>query len=567
MVSGDGRYTIVFNGEIYNYRELRRRLEARVAFRSESDTEVLLEGLGVEGLGFLQSVRGMFALAVWDEADAVLTVARDRTGIKPLYVLERDGYVAFGSEPKALADVQGGSHIVRERALIEVLCLGYPVGPRTALRDVREVAAGSWERFALRGRGVERTQGRYWSWQRRAEPWSMDESLRQAEIALTASMREHLVADVPVGAFLSGGIDSTVAVTLLSRERPELQTFTVKFSEPRFDESAAAAATARALGVRHEIIELPAAGGTVEQVEAVIDQFDLPFADSSAIPSYLLCQAVSKHVKVAIGADGGDEVFGGYTRFAYADTARLLGPLASWLPFERLARLRLGDGTVERRWKRAMRMLDPTRRFDALCSYLPMDDLRASLTTHARSVLGPYLEEVLLPSSPPAGAAEFIDATIQRTLPSDYLRKVDVTSSAHGLEVRVPFLGNQVLDWSERVPTSQQVGPRRRKHLLRLLAARLGVAEETLNRRKQGFGIPLGAWLGSPGRQHVAQFLSRPNAAIGRWFSQQHLHSVLHGWVQGSHTKGKLSAEGMTQHIYALWTIERWLMRQAPGLV
>ena len=328
MHSADGRYVIVLNGEIYNFKELRLELESEGhRFSTDSDTEVLLVSFARWRENCLIRLRGMFAFAIFDRIDRSLFLARDRTGMKPLYYHTGPQGFMFASELKALLAASAMPRRLHYPALAEFLLLSYTIPPKTFFEDIHELAPGTW--LSMGHGGLRR--GRYWTWTRRPADWPEALALDISEQAIVGSLTEHLVSDVPVGAFLSGGIDSSVLIALLAKVLGKrLPTFTVAFDAAGYDESPYARMVAQALGTEHHEIALKSGEGNLSLVDNILDHFDQPFGDSSAIPTFLICQEVRKSVKVVIGGDGADEMFGGYRRFWHADLARTIGRLPGW---------------------------------------------------------------------------------------------------------------------------------------------------------------------------------------------------------------------------------------------
>ncbi|MEI6128050.1 MAG: asparagine synthase (glutamine-hydrolyzing), partial [Pseudomonadota bacterium] len=460
MFSADGRYVIVFNGEIYNFQQLRNELRQKgQPFQTNSDTEVIMEAFRVWGKDCLKRFHGMFAFAVFDIITQQLFLARDQVGIKPVYYAHTADGFFFGSELKAILTVPNFPRRLNHKAVADFFVLGYPLMPHTFFGDICELEPGTWIHVAPSGT----TRGRNWAWKRQETDWNEAEALDRAEEALLQSLRDHLVSDVPVGAFLSGGIDSSLLVALLSvRLGIKLDTFTVKLGETTYDESPYAKAVASYLGTHHHEIVINKDGVDFALVERILDQFDQPFGDSSAIPTYLISREIRQHVKVAIGGDGGDEMFGGYPRFRNADVAQFIGYMPGWLLKAGYRGLQFSLGSafpeIVRQAGRAFRgaYTQGGERLLAMSCYVYPDQLSEVLHPDLLDVLDGYRPSFSVPESAgnSFGGRELIDATIAYALPGDYLRKVDVMSGAHGLEVRVPFLGAQVLDYASQLPHS-----------------------------------------------------------------------------------------------------------------
>ncbi|NJO06278.1 MAG: hypothetical protein HC876_12560 [Chloroflexaceae bacterium] len=390
------------------------------------------------------------------------------------------------------------------------------------------------------------------------------------------SLEDHLVSDVPIGAFLSGGIDSSLLVALLVKQLGvTLDTFTVKFGEAAYDESAGAQAVATYLGTRHHQIEIPSGASDLDLAQQVLDQFDQPFGDSSAIPTYLISRAIRTAVKVAIAGDGGDEMFGGYPRFRHADLAFVLGHAPHWVAGMGLAGSymagQLGYATAGRAGWRMMQAVQHRTddRLLALSCYTFPHMLNEILRPATMRHLHTYRPKLACPATqratrPPAGP-EFIDATIAYALPGDYLRKVDVMSSAHGLEVRVPLLGMQVLDCAARLPHRLRYTIRDTKLMLRTLIQRY-LPAEVAHRPKSGFGIPLDSWLGAENRADVSALLMSPQARIRDLVHDTWRDAVLNAFISGSFDTTRWSRFRVYQYTYFLWSLERWLCRWQPTL-
>lgn len=571
MISADERYAMVYNGEIYNFHSLREELE-RVGkrFRTQSDTEVLLEAYGYWGATCLSKFHGMFALAVYDTVENELFLARDRTGIKPLYYATLDGAFCFASEIKALQELSARSLTLNYASLVDFLLLSYTVPPRTFFSEIQEVEPGSWLRITRRG--IER--GTYWTWKREPADWSEPVSLEAGRRAILESLSEQLVADVPIGAFLSGGIDSSLLLAMLVNDLGrKVPSFTVAFGETSYDESPSAAMVARHLRTDHHEIRVPVGQGSLALIDEVLSQFDQPFGDSSAVPSYLMCRAVRPFVKVVIGGDGGDEMFGGYPRYAYADFARTLGRAPTWI----LRAMLLFSRTVSwvspservRQVQRLLRAAEASgnERLLALSCYLFPEELHGMLTPSARQKTADCVPILMGTGdrSRGVGGADFIDATMHTALPGDYLRKVDMMSSAHGLEVRIPFLGESVLACSARIPERWKYSVGENKRLLRKLAERY-LPPEICRRPKTGFGFPFDAWLGDQGRRELHRQLCSPTARVRDIVSAGYLERLIRCFVEQRWDDLRISRYNLYQRVYCLWALERWLQRWNPNL-
>lgn len=565
MTSPDGRHVLVFNGEIYNHREIRAELAGH-AFAGTGDTEVLLAALvrwGAERT--LEQANGMFAWALWDRDRQVLTLARDRIGEKPLVYAQARGSVLFASEVRALAahpDVGGD---LDAAALAGYLTHGFVAGQQSILRDVRRVPAGSIIEIPAAATSQPAPR-RYWDLRRvaasgLAAPLSEGEGLDRMRALLTDAAAIRLQADVPVGAFLSGGIDSTLVTALLQHATTAgVRTFTVAMDQASHDEAAHAAAIARHLGTDHTELQLDAVEGMAAVADAAA-AYDEPFADPSAVPVMLIARTARRHITVALTGDGGDEVFGGYNRY-------VLGRQA-WTRLRRLplgARVPLG---------RALAMLSP-QAWDRLVEGAarvtgrqpprnPGDKLHklaalAAATTEEevyRSLAGvwdpPPLREPVRNGTAPALPGD-VDGLVERmmladslvTLPDCMLVKVDRATMATSLEARVPLLDHRVVELAWRLPASLKIAGGTSKVVLRRLLEPL-VPAALLERPKMGFDPPIAAWLRGSLRTWGEELLSANGLASG----MLDLATVRDAWRE--HQSRRRNRD------YELWTVLMFL--------
>lgn len=568
MHSHCGRFVIVYNGELYNFADLRHELQSLgKVFRTHSDTEVVVEAFAHWGPACFSRFRGMYGIAIFDRENHELFLARDRTGIKPLYYYEGQDEFWFGSELKAILSANDVPRKIDYRAFADFLILGYPLAPKTFFKDIYELEPGTWVR--INKTGIVRQT--YWTWHDYgACNMSAIEAQQYAEHAIIVSLRDHLVSDVPIGAFLSGGIDSSLLVALLVKALGRnVDTFTVAFSESEYDESQYATIVANHLGVRHQTIVLDPAASDISLVDRIIAQFDQPFGDSSAIPTYMICKEIKRSVKVALGGDGGDEMFGGYPRFAHADLAKYAGKLGdAFLVASNIAGRSLGSvmPSFSRQWSRFCRAAtsrDEARLLSLSCYTFP-DQLDGILKPAAILQLDNYIP-VLLKGCHDPGGREFVEATVHRALPGDYLRKIDVMSGAHGLEVRVPFLGEPVLECAARIPTALKYTYRNNKVILRQLVKKY-LPDTIADKPKRGFGIPLDTWLGSNGRSELCAMLSSPRAKIRELIRNDYLEPLLQSFRDQKWQLRTRSRFNTYQQVYFLWCLENWLTRWNPAL-
>ncbi len=524
MRSASGRHVIVYNGEVYNFPELRDELEAAgTRFRGHSDTEVLLEGLERWGVaGTLPRLNGMFAFALWDTESRRLTLARDRAGKKPLYYGWAGDAFVFGSELKALRAFPGFPADVDRLALGRYLQLGWVPGPRSIHASVRKLPPGCAVTVGAGCSEADDCPRPYWSALDAAKD-SLRGGVREIGEAeavetldglLAEAVRVRMVADVEVGALLSGGIDSSLTVALMQRASPvPVKTFTIGFEVERYDESEAARALASHLGTEHTELMVGAADAL-----AVIPElpriYDEPFADPSQIPTFIVSRLARERVKVALSGDGGDELFAGYKRYpralkAWKRWGRVPAPLRGGLAagLEGLARsgARRGAGRWAGKAQRLARGLgagdggELSFRMHQRCSR--PEDLVPGFRPEGRYGLAP------------AGTAEVPDALqammyadFAAYLVDDVLVKVDRASMAVGLEVRCPLLDARVLEFAWSLPRGLRLGDGGGKRIPRKLLERL-VPGELSDRPKRGFSPPVGAWLRGPLREWAEELL------------------------------------------------------------
>jgi len=560
IANEDGSVTVVQNGEIYNYRELRAELERRGhRFATHSDTEVLVHLYEEHGEGFVERLRGMFAIALWDGRERRLLLARDRFGIKPLYYRLVDGTLSFASELKALMLQPGFSREIDPRAVAAYLAFNSIPAPLTVFAEARKLPAGTLAVW----RGGELSQKRY----ARPAPVPADQARRRpaAELAgelretLRDSIRAHLVADVPVGVLLSGGVDSAGITALAAGEQADpVKTFSVGFEESSFDELDRARLVAERYGTEHhEIVLRPDA---VELLPKLVGAFDEPFGDSSALPTYLVSELAAGEVKVALSGEGGDELFGGYYTYV-ADLlaprigrlAALAAPLIERLPsssekisfdykakrFARGARL----PALERHhaWKEIFsRELQATLLAGRDPGWDPVDVYRERYAETAGAEPLPRLQDV--------------DLGIY--LVDDLLVKTDRASMAHSLELRVPFLDNEVASMALGLATPLKVRGLAKKRLLRRALAPL-LPKEVLRGPKQGFSIPVAAWLRGPLQGFARETLSAETLSRQGWLDPATVAGLL-----DRHCAGQ---EDLSRQLWGLIAFTLWFDRYGTG--
>ena len=504
MHTTDGSHVIVYNGEVYGLDELRAPLvDAGYAFRGHSDTEIVLERLARNGLGELEALNGMFGLALWDRRDKALVLARDRVGIKPLYYAEIGDSVAFASELLPLSRLPGVDRRVDPEALSAYMAFGMVPAPFTILRGVRQLMPGTFLRFtdgrmSAPAPFTERVAAVHTDVP--ADPVEQDRELQRL---IEVAVRDQLVADVPVGVLLSGGVDSSVIAAAAARARTRIRTFSVVHDNPVYDEREAARTVARHLGSDHVEVDMPTGGLTQDELHDLVAHHGDPFADSSSLPTRRLAREVRKHVTVALSGDGGDELLAGYDRFYQGwmveQAARLPRLLRSGVMHGALALTgRLPNGRPRgllRRGARAFSLTHrpPEERAVGTITYYWPDETARLLAADYRA--GDDVVQRVVASHAAAGVGvATVDGAhrldMRRTLPGDMLTKVDRMTMAESLEIRPPLLDNRIVRFAAGLPLQRKMKGREGKAILKALARRW-VPPEVVDRPKQGFGVPL----------------------------------------------------------------------------
>jgi asparagine synthase (glutamine-hydrolysing) len=552
MANEDRTVWTVFNGEIYNFRELRRELEAHGhRFATSTDTEVIVHAYEQWGADAVLRLRGMFGLAVWDEHTRTLLLARDRVGIKPLHIAEAGGRLYFGSEIKSILCAPDVPRDLDLDALDHYLSFLYTPRDGSIFSGVRKLPPG--HRLIWR-------DGRT-----RIEPyWQMpvEETFRGSDAdavpalraVLSDAVRSHLVSDVPLGAFLSGGVDSSVVVGLMAEASGgRVKTFSIGFDEPAFDELEPARRVARHFGTdHHELVVKPDALGILD---GLIAHFDEPFADASAIPTWYVSEMARRHVTVVLSGDGGDELFGGYDRYlphprvAAFDrySPKALRKVAA------VAAARLPHGTRGKNFLRHVGRDEQGRYLDAV-RFFGADEKPALLTDQVRAAMTAPDPEARLARrfarfADLPWASQMMRFDAETYLPEDVLTKVDRMSMAHSIESRVPLLDAQVVDFASALPASLKIRNGRRKHLLKEVAATL-LPRDIVERRKQGFGVPIGVWFRGSLREFFADTLLSARTLQRGYFRAPFVRRIVSEHLAGTRDH--------TLRLWQLAVFERW---------
>lgn len=557
----DGSVQIVFNGEIYNYQELRHRLEGSGhTFRTHTDTETIVHLYEDLGLDCFEHLNGMFAMAIWDQRRERLVLARDRLGKKPLYYAMHDGRLVFASELKSLMQLPGINKEIDPGAIDLYLTYQYIPHPHSIYKGIRKLPPGY---FAVFENGELSVQ-RYWNvdWSRET-PMDQPTASRELQTMLADAVRIRLRSDVPLGAFLSGGIDSSLIVAIAQQQlEMPIRTFSIGFSEADFDETHYAKMVADHVGTKHERFEVTP--DALNIIDRLVDQYDEPFGDSSAVPTWYLCELTRQHVTVALSGDGGDELFGGYERYR---ALKLSGQLQSWLPVDWLMQSgliqRLPDSSARRSFLRRV------RRFCEALGQPPIDRYMNWIQIFGEaSRLDLYRETFIeqLPDRNPvsfladawrrAGKRDLVScattADLQTYMPCDLMTKVDIASMAHSLEARQPMLDYRLVEWAAALPSHLKLRGRRGKCLLMDTYHDL-LPKAIWNRSKMGFGVPIAKWFKTSLRDRTYDALLGPDAKCHSFFRREAIETLVE-----EHMSGR------SNQAYRLWNLlflELWLRK------
>jgi asparagine synthase (glutamine-hydrolysing) len=560
MSSADGSLSLIFNGEIYNYRELRRELEARgLTFQTASDTEVLLRSYEAYGVECLRHLRGMFAFALWDGARRRLLLARDRVGIKPMVYAWDGRRLLFGSEIKALLQDPSVSRDLDWEALRDYLVFHYVPSPRTIFQSIRKVPPGS---YLLLEEGREPVVRRYWDL--RFDPVERPDAewLEGLRWHLQDAVRSHMVSDVPIGAFLSGGVDSGSVVALMARaSTAPIRTFSIGFDEAAFDELAYARQVAQRYGTDHcEFVVKPDA---LEVMPRLAWQLDEPFADSSALPTYYVAKITREHVTVALSGDGGDENFAGYRRYAAALRRHegldgfpgVVGRTAARLAASALPATARGQGYLE------LLGAAPIDRYFRMVTYQRDASLAALLTGEARARAGGRADHgEFRRLAADSGAPDYVSTLqyldVRTYLPGDILAKVDWTSMLVSLEARVPLLDHVLMEYVATMPSRLKLADGSGKAIFKR-AMGDALPPDVLTRRKMGFGVPLGSWFRNELRDYARDTLLGARARQRGLFAPAAVEGLL-----DEHARGR---RDLSASLWALVMFEEWARRWLDG--
>jgi len=574
---------ITYNGEVYNFKEIRKELESLgYTFKSHTDTEVVLKAFHKWGINAVHKFRGMFAFAIWDKRNKKLTLVRDRIGVKPLYWYFKDGLFMFSSELKALHKHPKFKKQLNLKGLTLYLQYGYITAPYTIFENTYKLLPGHYLEIDLKGnikiepyweiedfflKGIEEKE----KWLKRSE----EELTEELEELLTESFKLRMVADVPVGMFLSGGIDSSLVCALLTKEGYKLKTFTIGFYEKEYNEAYYAKKVAEYLGTEHtEIYCTPKEA--YEIIPKLPEIYDEPFGDSSAIPTFLVSKLAKSQVKVSLSADGGDEQFCGYTRYTF--TANRISKLANsplkdllvkileTIGVENLYTLYKTFRFVFPKYTNArdkvaklistLKEKEPLKQYDTSLKYFLSDDLKNLIVVdfsleNQLFKLKPLEEKVDLSKVDPLILFMYYD--LKTYLPDDILVKVDRATMGVALEGRDPFLDHKILEWSSQLPIKFKYRNRKTKHLLRKILYKY-LPKELIDRPKQGFSAPIYEWFKKELKILFKEFLNESKLKKDGLFNVSKVQQILRDYLDNKRVNhNKL----WVLFIFQLWK-ERW---------
>ena len=558
MVSRENRFVLVLNGEIYNHLELRKELNGAVVWKGHSDTETLIQCIEVWGIEkTLEKIRGMFAFGLWDKKEKSLTLARDRFGEKPLYYGWQNGTFFFGSELKAIKNNPLFRAEINRDSLNLFLQLSYVPSPYSIYRDIYKLKPGSYLKVSLVSR--ESSPLVYWSSAEKVKhnfqkPFggTREEAIERLEVLLTDSVRGQMMSDVPLGALLSGGIDSSLVVAIMQKisQRP-IQTFTIGFEDKIFDEAGYAAQVAGFLGTAHSemYVKEKDAMNVIPEMPVLYDE---PFADVSQIPTYLVARLARNKVAVALTGDGGDELFGGYTRYSW--TQQYWRYISQWPVWMRSSVSSFLDKIPTNAWKKlgnvggfrkALKVLD-SKTIEELYRRLVGDEELAFKLMNGSS------STVELPQklNDLDEVSKMMAIDLMTFLPDDILVKVDRASMGVSLETRVPFLDERIMEFAWSLPLDYKLYRGKNKWILRQVLKRY-IPEELIDRPKMGFGVPIDQWLRSELREWAEELLDKGKLGSEGYFNPYEVHKIWNIHLSGKRNCG--------QSLWKILMFQAWL--------
>ena len=552
----DRTVAVVFNGEIYNFLELRKELESRGhEFRTHSDTEVIVHLYEEMGADCIKKLRGMFAIALYDAKRDALLLARDRLGKKPLFYAQRTGELFFGSEIKAMLAAAPELAEVDPEGVLQFFYFGYIPDPHSAFRDIRKLPPGHLAEYV----GGKIHVRQYWDVPQYGghDPGSDEACLEEMEWRLAEAVRKRLISDVPLGALLSGGVDSSIVVALMARESSvPVKTFSIGFLRADFNEAEYARLVAQRFSTdHHELIVDPDINEILNHLTTMMEE---PFGDSSMIPTYCVSQRARQHVTVALSGDGGDELFAGYDRYMVNRRRRRFEVIPNWIGriYRNHVYPHLPSDVKGRKLAWNITLPARDRYLDGL-SFMPVLHRERSLfsddfVAHARRCADPlrqferYYDEA--PASDELSRLMYLDT--KTYLAGDILTKVDRMSMATSLEMRCPILDHVFVEWAAALPVKYKFRDGTRKFMFKKLAERLGVPARLLHRRKQGFSLPLVHWMRNELKDTLLQMLQEARTMQRGYFKAESVRVIL-----DEHFRGRRDHSGV---LWMMLVFELW---------
>jgi len=565
LVSEDGRFVLAYNGEVYNHAELRRELESfGYRFRSRCDTEVVLAAYQRWGTRCFERFRGMFAIAIWDARQQRLVLCRDRLGIKPLYIYRSGRDLCFGSELKAIFAHSSIPRLLDWEALQDYLSLNYVPGPRTLIKDVEKLPPGHFLEYS---KGEVRVEC-YWRLPHApVRKISLGDASATLDELLTDSVQEHTMSDMPLGTWLSGGLDSTTIVDYVARQSSKpIRTFSVAFESQCCDERKYFREVSQYYGTQHEELELRPTEDVISAIAEFADYSDEPGADAGGLPVWFLSKLSRQHVTVAVSGEGSDEIFGGYLTYKadqYAEILRKVPVLFRTGALKAIDRLwPASDNKIsfEYKLKRLLRgsMMHPDEAHVYWNGTFAPDELKAMVPPASEAgwsedslrSLYSFLRLGFEPSA--TGLNRFLQFDQSYYLPDNLLYKVDRMSMAHSLEVRPPFLDHRIVEFAATLPEHLKISGRSQKFLLRHLM-RDRLPKGVLNRPKAGFDIPAHSWLRRELRPLLLETLSSHAVREAGIFNPDSIQTLISGHMDRTLNVG--------YHLWGLMTLHLWLKK------
>ncbi len=553
--SDDGDAVIVFNGEIYNHNELRRELsQLGHCFHSRSDTEVVLKAFLQWDTGCFERLNGMFGVALWRESEKRLVLARDRMGIKPLYLYHRDGELYFGSELKAILEHPEIERYIDPEGLSRYLSLNWIPYPNTLVKGITKLAPGHW----IEWRDGESVTGAFWKLKASPRPWKLDEAAEQLDFLLRRSVREHLISDVPLGVWASGGLDSSTIVHYAAQEVTGLKTFSVSFLGRNFDESRWFREVAAHYGTEHHEFDLNPDEDLTGAIEQMAWNSDEPGADAGALPVWYLSKMCRRRVTVALSGEGADELFGGYYTYLadrYARWLRMVPTPARRATLRLLRFWPVSDDKISFEYK-LKRFLEgsllPPERAHLFWNGTFTDSEKAALVATPLPPM-PALMATLPPGAIASGPlGRYLRLDQAYFLPDDILYKCDRMSMAHSLEVRPPFLDHRIAEFAASLPDNFKIRGSRLKFVLKHLM-RDKLPASVLKRRKEGFDIPAHDWFRGPLRELLLDTITEDVVRQSGLFVWREIERLLRDHFERRRNLG--------YHLWGLLTLFLWMKR------